>query len=126
LENTLFPGVRLPLVQAPMAGVQGAALAAAVCEAGALGSLPAAMLTAQTLDNELRNLEALTQRPYNVNFFAIRRLHHHRTERTLGARHSSRTTGRGDSLRRTSLPGLVEHLFQPKWQRFWRHSDLRW
>ena len=69
MENTLFPGVRLPLIQAPMAGVQGAALAAAVCEAGALGSVPAAMLTADTLDAELRKLQTLTQRPYNVNFF---------------------------------------------------------
>lgn len=69
MENTLFPGVRLPLIQAPMAGVQGAALAAAVCEAGALGSVPAAMLTADTLDAELRKLQTLTRRPYNVNFF---------------------------------------------------------
>jgi nitronate monooxygenase len=38
-------GVPLPVIQAPMAGVQGSALAVAVSEAGGLGSLPGAMLT---------------------------------------------------------------------------------
>jgi nitronate monooxygenase len=34
-------GVELPIIQAPMAGVQGSALAVAVSHAGGLGSLPA-------------------------------------------------------------------------------------
>ncbi len=62
-------GTRLPLVQAPMAGSQGAALAVAVCNAGALGSLPCAMLTPATLAAELGALTAGTSAPYNVNFF---------------------------------------------------------
>ena len=37
-------GFELPIIQAPMAGVQGSALAAAVCNAGGLESLPCAML----------------------------------------------------------------------------------
>jgi len=37
-------GIELPVIQAPMAGVQAGALAAAVIGAGALGSLPAALL----------------------------------------------------------------------------------
>ena len=37
-------GVPLPIVRAPMAGVQGSALAAAVCNGGGLGSLDRAML----------------------------------------------------------------------------------
>lgn len=61
-------GVRWPLIQAPMAGVQGSALALAVSGAGALGSLPAAMLTPDALRAELRLLAASSQ-PYNVNFF---------------------------------------------------------
>ena len=36
-------GTELPIIQAPMAGVQGSALAVAVCNAGGLGSLPCAM-----------------------------------------------------------------------------------
>ena len=39
--------VDIPIVQAPMAGAQGAALAAAVSEAGGLGSLPCSLLDAE-------------------------------------------------------------------------------
>ena len=58
----------LPIIQAPMAGVQVGALAAAVCEAGALGSLPCAMLTPEAMAKELE-VVARTRRPFNVNFF---------------------------------------------------------
>ena len=61
--------LQAPVLQAPMAGVQGHVLAAAVCEAGGLGAIPAAMLTLEALDAELTQLRAQTQRPYNVNFF---------------------------------------------------------
>ncbi len=62
-------GIELPIVQAPMAGVQGSALAAAVSNAGGLGSLPCAMLDADGLRRELAALTAATDRPYNLNFF---------------------------------------------------------
>lgn len=64
-----FLGSQLPLIQAPMAGVQGAALAIAVCKAGGLGSLPCAMLTVEAMRRELAAIRAATERPYNVNFF---------------------------------------------------------
>ena len=59
----------LPLIQAPMAGVQGAKLAIAVSNAGGLGSLPCAMLTLDAMKKELGELKAHTTKPYNVNFF---------------------------------------------------------
>ncbi|UHQ21574.1 nitronate monooxygenase [Lysobacter sp. 5GHs7-4] len=62
-------GTDFPLIQAPMAGSQGSALAVAVCQAGGLGSLPAAMLSPQQLGEELAAIAAQTDRPYNVNFF---------------------------------------------------------
>lgn len=62
-------GTRFPLIQAPMAGSQNARLAVAVCQAGALGSIPAAMLDTEGLHRELQTMSAC-QRPYNVNFFA--------------------------------------------------------
>ena len=62
-------GTTLPIIQAPMAGVQGSALAAAVCNAGGLGSLPCAMLSPQQLRDELTQLRQLTDMPFNVNFF---------------------------------------------------------
>lgn len=62
-------GTDLPLIQAPMAGVQGSALALAVCGAGALGSLPCAMLDAATLQREVAALRTGTEKPWNLNFF---------------------------------------------------------
>lgn len=62
-------GTELPIIQAPMAGVQGSALAVAVSNAGGLGSLPCAMLGIEALGSELSALQAGTSRPYNVNFF---------------------------------------------------------
>lgn len=62
-------GLTAPLIQAPMAGVQNHRLALAVCQAGALGSLPAAMLGPEALHTELQALKAATSAPFNVNFF---------------------------------------------------------
>ena len=62
-------GLSHPLIQAPMAGVQLHALAVAVSEAGALGSLPAAMLTPDALRDEVQAIRARTARPWNLNFF---------------------------------------------------------
>jgi nitronate monooxygenase len=74
-------GTRWPLIQAPMAGVQLHAMAAAVTGAGALGSLPTATLSPQQLADELAQLQqALALQPAagrpesgltraNVNFF---------------------------------------------------------
>lgn len=52
-----------------MAGVQGSALAAAVSNAGGLGSLPCAMLTLDGMRSEIAALQAQTDKPFNVNFF---------------------------------------------------------
>lgn len=62
-------GVELPIIQAPMAGVQGSALAAAVANAGGLGSLPCALLSLKTMRAELAAIASLTDKPFNVNFF---------------------------------------------------------
>jgi nitronate monooxygenase len=62
-------GIDLPIVQAPMAGAQGSALAVAVSNAGGLGSLPCAMLSIDAMRNELRAIKAQTNKPFNVNFF---------------------------------------------------------
>ncbi len=62
-------GIALPVVQAPMAGSQGAALAIAVAEAGGLGSLPCALLAPEAMRQGLGAFGAATRRPVNVNFF---------------------------------------------------------
>lgn len=62
-------GIELPIIQAPMAGAQAGAMAIAVSNAGALGSLPCAMLTPDGLRKELEAVKAQTNGPCNVNFF---------------------------------------------------------
>ena len=53
MNTSFFDKHGIRLIQAPMAGSQNHRLAAAVLQAGGLGSLPAAMLTAEQLQNEL-------------------------------------------------------------------------
>ena len=64
-----FLGIELPIIQAPMAGAQGSALAVAVSNAGGLGSLPCAMLDVDGIRKELTAIRAQTSKPFNVNFF---------------------------------------------------------
>ena len=66
-------GITWPVIQAPMAGVQGHELAAAVSAAGGLGSLPTATFAPQELQRELQALQqACGGRPWAVNFFCHR------------------------------------------------------
>ena len=67
---TALFNVEKPIIQAPMAGVQDYRLAAAVSNAGGLGSLPCAMLGPGALREELKALNEATSKPYNLNFFA--------------------------------------------------------
>jgi nitronate monooxygenase len=67
---TALFNVEKPIIQAPMAGVQDYRLAAAVSNAGGLGSLPCAMLGPEALREELKALNEATSKPYNLNFFA--------------------------------------------------------
>ena len=62
-------GIELPIIQAPMAGVQDSRMAVAVSNAGGLGSLPCAMLGPDAMRKELAHIAAHTTKPYNVNFF---------------------------------------------------------
>jgi nitronate monooxygenase len=62
-------GIELPIIQAPMAGASGSAMAIAVCEAGGLGSLPCAMLDAPKVRAETGVIRQRTAKPINANFF---------------------------------------------------------
>jgi nitronate monooxygenase len=60
----------VPIVQAPMAGgVSTPRLAAAVSDAGGLGFLAAGYLRPDGLREQIRQLRALTGRPFGVNLF---------------------------------------------------------
>lgn len=62
-------GIELPLIQAPMAGVQDADIAMAVAEAGALGSLPCAMWSADKVREQVKVFRQRVGAPVNLNFF---------------------------------------------------------
>lgn len=64
-------GTRWPIVQAPMAGgIDTPELAAAVSNAGGLGSLGCAYMTAQAIEAAAARVRALTSRPFAINLFA--------------------------------------------------------
>ncbi|MAZ02505.1 MAG: 2-nitropropane dioxygenase [Sneathiella sp.] len=61
--------VELPIIQAPMAGANGSALAIAVSETGGLGSLPCAMLSEDQIRAEAGIIRQQTAKPFSMNFF---------------------------------------------------------
>lgn len=62
-------GIEIPIIQAPMAGANGSAMAVATSKAGGLGSLPCAMLDADKVRAELDLIRQRTRNPINLNFF---------------------------------------------------------
>lgn len=66
-------GITVPIVQAPMAGWATPALAAAVSNSGALGSLGIGGMKAEDARAIIRKTRSLTDRPFNVNVFCHKR-----------------------------------------------------
>lgn len=62
-------GIELPIIQAPMAGVSTPEMAAAVSNAGALGSIAVGHVNVETARGMIRQVRSLTARPFNVNLF---------------------------------------------------------
>src|SRR5438128_225095 len=65
-------GIEHPIIQAPMAGPSTPELAAAVSNAGGLGSLAFAMLGPDQANAEIARLRTLSNTVFNVNFFCHR------------------------------------------------------
>jgi nitronate monooxygenase len=65
-------GIDHPIVQAPMVGVSTPHLAAAVSNAGALGSIGIGASSAAQAREMIAATRALSRRPFNVNLFAHR------------------------------------------------------
>lgn len=61
-------GTTVPIIQAPMGGAVGPALAAGVCRAGALGTLPLWYLEIADLRAQIAELRRLVDAPFAVNF----------------------------------------------------------
>jgi nitronate monooxygenase/enoyl-[acyl-carrier protein] reductase II len=62
-------GIRVPVIQGPLGGPwnQTMELAAAVCEAGGLGSIPTSLRGADRVLRDMARLRELTDRPFAVN-----------------------------------------------------------
>ncbi len=60
-------GIDIPIVQAPMSGAVGPRLAAAVSNAGGLGTLAPWAANVDTLRQQVRELQSLTSKPFAVN-----------------------------------------------------------
>jgi nitronate monooxygenase len=88
-------GITHPVIQAPMAGFAPPALAAAVCNAGGLGSIGCAGIPPATVRGQITALRQATNRPYNLNFF----VHSHpRLDPDAAARMRTRLTPYFDDL----------------------------
>lgn len=62
-------GLQHPIIQAPMAGVSTPRMAAAVSQAGGLGSLAIGAGTLAQARQMIEDTRALTDRPFNINVF---------------------------------------------------------
>lgn len=61
--------IRYPIIQAPMAGISTPALAAAVSQAGGLGSIAVGTSTPEQARAAIAAVREKTDRPFNVNVF---------------------------------------------------------
>jgi nitronate monooxygenase len=66
-------GIDLPIIQAPMAGVSTPAMAAAVSDARALGSISVGAVNAEGARRMIAAVRERTARPFNVNLFCHQR-----------------------------------------------------
>lgn len=70
IRRPAFPGLNaVPVIQAPMAGAGGVALAVAAIRGGGIGSLPCAMLSADQVASQGADVRTQVQGPLNLNFF---------------------------------------------------------
>jgi enoyl-[acyl-carrier protein] reductase II len=60
-------GIRHPILQGGMAWITGWEMAAAVCEAGGLGTIAAATMEPQELIESIRRIRKVTERPFAIN-----------------------------------------------------------
>ena len=109
-------GIELPIIQAPMAGAQGHALAVAVSNAGALGSIGCATLGIEAVRSELAAIKAGTGGPFNVNFFC----------HVPPVRRCCLTTGSTESIRKKFPPDRAVRPSAPRLPPCWMKSGPRW
>lgn len=101
-------GTAHPIIQAPMAGVSTPALAAAVSNAGGLGSLGIGANTAPQAKSAILQTRSLTDQPFNVNVFCNVPPHRSREAEGLWIKHFARVFEKFDA----PAPEGLSELFQ--------------
>ncbi len=66
-------GITYPIIQAGMAGVSSPSLVAEVSNAGCLGTLGAGYMSPQAITRAIKDIQALTDKPFAVNLFVMQR-----------------------------------------------------
>jgi nitronate monooxygenase len=69
MNSVDFLQMKYPIIQAPMAGVTTPEFVAACAEVGVLGSIGAGYLSAADTREFIREVKALTEKPFSVNLF---------------------------------------------------------
>ena len=69
---SMLDGVSIPIIQAPMVGAAAVDMVVAACEAGALGTLGAAGMTADEIAASAREIRARTAAPFALNLLITR------------------------------------------------------
>jgi len=100
-------GIELPIIQAPMAGVSTARLAAAVSNAGALGSIAVGAGSAAQAEAAIAELRQQTGKPFNVNVFT------HRPARADAAREAAWLAWLAPHFREqaSEAPALLKEIY---------------
>ena len=68
MTTMAFLGTKLPIIQAPLAGVQDVDMAIAVAQAGGLGSIPCGMLSDEEIVRQVEQFRSQLAAPINLNF----------------------------------------------------------
>jgi nitronate monooxygenase len=101
-------GIELPIIQAPMAGVSTPEMAAAVSNAGGLGSLGVGSVDADATRQMIAAVRARTERPFQVNVFC------HKPAAADAAREASWLARLGPEFARYSAqpPARLTEIYQ--------------
>src|SRR3954462_8587442 len=101
-------GIPVPVIQAPMAGVSTPEMAAAVSNAGGLGSIGVGSVAAETTRQMIAAVRSRTARPFNVNVFG------HRPASADAAREAAWLARLGPEFARYGAkpPGRMTEIYQ--------------
>ncbi len=94
--------IESPIVQAPMAGISTPEMAAAVSNAGALGSIGIGSVDAENARRMIVDVRAKTDRPFQVNVFC------HRPPLANAAREAAWTARAGVCALRREAAGAID------------------